>query len=497
MANPSSNPAPKPYRHNQLKEGGVKRVCKKLNKKPKQKSWLVSVLALAILMGTGGLFITFAWVSVQLILNPYQVGWLNKLLPDWVQISTTGAERPQTLKQIQDSLKKQGLEAGQILPLKADTAVSFLLPVLKQQSNCQSDCKSIVELRVYERSKELELKSVSEKYYRLVTQLSVAGPEESFVIAPFVKTTDENQGSNLSLPLNEVGRFDGETPSPGVWFYLRGNRQEGTSLIAYGIVVYYNSDRSLLQFMLPWTSPNGHLPEWRQVTGGGNKELVVDRTVGLEPQLKIYQVQSVKYFLNPIELEAIAFTQPVLKHSVYRDALLLARSGLWTPALERLESLKKRQKKLFSPQVQSQMDAIRLHSQFTKTQASTIWASPSQEVLADIIDGRWEKALQVFKASPQNAREISSLLKADGEILWNRVETELQVNPKRQSVQAWGALIVAARHGKERAKTWLSQRSPISEDTIAYAQSLIELLEGKALQCEQSHTEPCEHGTGF
>ncbi|KYC38234.1 hypothetical protein WA1_38490 [Scytonema hofmannii PCC 7110] len=497
MANSSSNPAPKAYRQNQPKEGGVKRVYKKPKKKPKQKSWLVSAIALAVLMGSGGLVVTFAWISIQFILNPYQVGWLTKFLPDWVQISTTGAERPYTLKQIQESLKQEGLEAGQILPLKGDTAVSFLLPVLKQRSNCQSDCKSIVELRVYQHSKELELKSVSEKYYRLATQLPVAGPEESFVVASFVKATDENQGSSLSLPLNEVGRFEGETPSSGVWFYLQGQRQQGTSLIAYGIVVYYNSDRTHLQFMLPWTSPNGHLPEWRQVTGGGNKELVVDQTVGLEPQLKIYQVQSVKYFLNPIQLEAIAFTQQFLKNSVYRDALLLARSGLWTPALERLESLKKRQKKLFSPIVNSQIDVIRLHSELTKTQANTIWASPSQEVLADIIDGRWEKALQVFKASPQNAQEISSLLKADGDILWNRVETELQVNPKRQSVQAWGALIVAARHGKERGNKWLSQRSPISEDTIAYAQSLIELLDGKVPQCEQSHTESCEYGTGF
>lgn len=147
--------------------------------------------------------------------------------------------------------------------------------------------------------------------------------------------------------------------------------------------------------------------------------------------------------------------------------------------------------------MQSQIDAIRLHSQFTKTQANTIWASPSQEVLADIIDGRWEKALRVFKASPQNAQEISSLLKGDGERLWNRVETELQVNPKRQSVQVWGALIVAARHGKERANTWLSQRSPITQDTIAYAQSLIELLDGKVSQCEQSHLGSCEYDTSF
>ena len=38
--------------------------------------------------------------------------------------------------------------------------------------------------------------------------------------------------------------------------------------------------------MLSWTSPNGQLPKWQQVTGGGAKELVIDQTVGLEPHLQ-------------------------------------------------------------------------------------------------------------------------------------------------------------------------------------------------------------------
>ncbi|GAB1543575.1 hypothetical protein NUACC21_62500 [Scytonema sp. NUACC21] len=489
MANPSSNSAPKPYKQNQAKVGAVRRVYKKHKQKPKGGSWLTSLLAMAALLGSAGLVVTFAWVSIQFILNPYQVGWVNKLLPGWAQISLDGEERPQTLKQIQDGVKNQGFEAGNILPLEADTAVSFLLPVFKQRSNCQSNCKSIVELRVYQRSKDLESQSASEKYYYLATQVPVTGPEESFVVAPFVKTTDENQGSSLPLPLDEVGRFGREAPSPGAWFYLQGHRQQGTNVIAYGHIFYYNPERTNLQFMLPWTSPNGYLPQWRQVTGGGKKELVVDQTVGLEPQLKIYQVKSVKSFLNPIELEVISLTPPALKNSAYQDALSLARSGLWTSAFERLQSLNKRQKGLFSVGAQAQMDFIRLHSQLTKTQANTSWASPSQQVLADIMDGRWEKALQVFEASPQNAQEISTLLKADGERLSNRVAAELRVNPKRQSVQAWGALIVAARHGQARANTWLSERVPIEKDTVVYIQSLIELLNGNVSQSKVFSSE--------
>ncbi|MCC5601276.1 hypothetical protein [Nostoc favosum] len=32
---------------------------------------------------------------------------------------------------------------------------------------------------------------------------------------------------SIPLPLTEVQRFEGGTPSPGVWFNLRGQRQQG------------------------------------------------------------------------------------------------------------------------------------------------------------------------------------------------------------------------------------------------------------------------------
>lgn len=447
------------------------------------------MLAIAILLSSAALITTFAWISVQFILNPYQVSWINKFLPEWAKISFNYGEHPQTLKQIQESLSKQELIAGKILPLNKNTTSAFLLPVFKQRSHCQSDCKFIVELRVYQLSKELEPQSASEKYYQLATQLPVTGPEESFVIAPVVDATDDNQGSSLSLPLNEIGRFESGTPSSGVWFYLQGHRQQGTSKIAYGYIVHYNPERTHLQWMLSWTSPNGHLPQWRQVTSGGDKELIVEQTVGLEPQLKIYQIKPVKFVLNPVELEAISLTPPALKNSGYEDALLLARSGLWTPAFEWLQSIKKQRKGRLPSAAQAQMDLIRLHSQLTKTQANTSWASPSQQVLADIIDGRWEKALQVFEASPQNAQEIATLLKSDGGRLWSRLEAQLRLNSKRQAVRAWGALIVAAKHGRERANSWLTQQSKDKEDSLEYFQSLIEQLNGEVPQSKLFATQ--------
>lgn len=492
MANRSRKLTPKASKLNKPHAGAMKRIAKKPQKKLKRGSWLSSTLAIAILLSSATLIMAFAWISVLFIFNPDQVSWLNKILPAWAQIPLGKHERPQTLKQIQLNLSKENKIFGETLPLHQDTKDSFLLPVFQQRANCQSDCKQLVELRVYESSKELEFKSQSENYYYLATQLSVTEPEESFVISPLLDGTSEPQDISIPLPLTEVQRFDGGTPLSGVWFNLRGQRQQGTSAIAYGDIVYYNPERTNLLQMLSWTSPNGQLPKWQQVTGDGTKELVVDQTIGLEPYLQVYQVKPVKLFLKPIQLEAITLQSPALKDSAYQNALSIARSGLWTPAFEWLKFIKKQRKGVLPAVAQAQMDLIRLHSQLTKTQADKNWASPSQEVLADLIDGRWGKALQVFEASPHNAQEIATLLKADKKRLWNRTAAALRVNPNRLEVQVWFALILAVQQGEEHANSWLKAQPKITKDNLAYIQGLLARLNNQGTKSQISSTHPSQ-----
>ncbi|MEH1906019.1 MAG: hypothetical protein V7L04_32740 [Nostoc sp.] len=497
MANRSRKLRPKASKRNQSDAGVMKRLAKKPQKKLKRGSWLSSMLAIAILLSSASLIMAFAWISVLFIFNPDQVSWLNKILPAWAQIPLSKHERPQTLKQIQLDLSKKNQIFGETLALNQDVKDSFLLPVFQQRANCQSDCKEVVELRVYERSEELEFKSQSENYYYLATQLPVTGAEESFLISSLL---EEPQDINIPLPLTEVQRFEGGTPSPGVWFNLRGQRQQGTDAfvadvggaIAYGYVVYYNPERNNLLQMLSWTSPNGQLPKWQQVTGDGTKELVVDQTIGLEPNLQVYQVKPLKLFLKPIQLEAITLNSPALKDSAYQNALSIARSGLWTPAFEWLKFIKKQRKGVLPEAAQAQMDLIRLHSQLTKTQAQKIWVSPSQEVLADLIDGRWEKALQVFQASPHNPQEIATLLKADEKRLWNRTVAALRVNPNRLEVQAWFALILAVQQGEGNANSWLKAQPKITKDNLAYIQGLLARLNGEDTKSQISSTHPSQ-----
>ncbi|MBE9205712.1 hypothetical protein IQ244_04135 [Nostoc sp. LEGE 06077] len=439
-------------------------------KTPQQANLLTSTVAITVLFSSAGLIFVFAWISWLFIFNPEKIVWLNKFLPEWAQIPFGYSEHPHTLQEIQASLREQKQTFGATLALDKNKN-SFLMPVFQQRANCQSNCQELVALRVYQLAQDAEFKSQSEKHYRLATQLSITGIEKSFV-----ESTTESDDTNTLLPLTTVKGFEDETPAPGVWFNLQGEYKQGTSAIAYGQILYYNPERSNLIQLLSWKNSYGQLPKWQQVTGNDAKELILDQTVGLEPQLRVYQVKPTKLYLNPIQLDKISLKPPAIKDTAYQNAISIARSGLWTPALESLKSLQKQRKTPLPTSAQTQIDLIRLHAQFTQAQAEKTWASPSEQILADLIDGRWEKALKVFKASPQNVQEISILLKAEKGKLWNRVVAALEVNPQQPEILAWGALILAVQQGDESANSWLEKQPKITKATIADIQDLLKRL---------------------
>ena len=440
---------------------------------PVQGSWAASLLALSLLLSGAGLVMGGAWLSIQIFVNPDAAAWLNKLLP-WT--NPLVKEKPrQTLTQIRESLSQVGQISGKPLPLETNSNLqikSLILPILKRQLNCQTDCDQIVELRLYQLSSSYNQLPSDETYYQLVNQLPVEGPEELFAIAPFVDTETANQASTRPLRLSELHHAD--TPAPGVWLYLKGQRVQAGTAITYGHVVHYNPNQNYLSLILAWTSPTGQ-PQWQEVTGGGIPELVVNQTVDMEPQLRVYQVKPLKLDLNPIGLEEISLVEPALKEPAYQSALFIARSGLWSPASNWLQFINQQHQGQIPTTAQAQMDLIRLYAQFTQSEAEKTWASPSQEVLADLIDGRWGRALGVFQTSPENTQEIIELLKTS-ERLWTRVQAALRVNPERAEVKAWGVLILASQQGRESAIAWLKQQPKTTPATIAYIQSLLEPL---------------------
>ncbi len=458
----------------------IHRVNKHLSK---TNSWANSLLSFALILTGASVIAGGAWLSLQLFVNPDAVNDVNKVLPQNVQLKATNPEQqPQTLKQIEDYLRTQGKISGEPLTLETDTktlvAKSLVLPVFKRQSNCQTDCQEIIELRVYQLvTNNFKLPFQTDKNtYQLISQLPVSGPDESFAISPVVDSETANYGSTRLLPLTQLQRFSGTTPQSGIWLYLIGQRQQSDNKIAYGQILHYDKTRSVLSLVLTWTSPTGQPPKWQQVTGGGYPELIVDRTSDLEPQLQVYQVKPAQGSFNQFQLVPISIEEPAIKTKSYRDALFLARNGLWTPAWQWLKSLYQG-KKQPSAAAQAQIDLIGLYAKYTSKQADIAWASPSQQAIAALNDGRWGKGLQIYQSSPEATQEIATFLVNDSGRLWNRVEAALKINANRLEVQTWGALILGAQEGQASALTWLKAQ-PHSLKSLKYTEKLLKRLDG-------------------
>jgi len=441
----------------------------KANQRPpvRKSRWggcLVTLAATAILIATGGMIAGGIRLGILLMIDPNAVGLLNRFLPSWTRISQNDPSSPKTLAAIQEEIRTLGLLPGTPVPLNEegtnDISSALLLPVLALAPNCQTNCDKIAELRVYEPTQPKR----NQKLYRLVHRLAITEPEEYFVLSSSVSTTLDNSGSPASLPLTKLSRFEDVASAQGIWLNVSGELPNEGSSVSYGQLIHYNPEQRKLSFLLQWSTPNGFQPYWQEVTGASTPELIINQTLGLEPQFQVYQIQGRFSATAPPYLEEISLEQPALDTQAYRDALTLANSGLWSPAWQWFKS---QQKQTWSAAAQAQMDVIGLHAQFTQSQANQVWASPSQQILASLIDGRWADALLLFQTSANGAplQEIAQLLKTDSERLWERVEAALAVSADESNVKAWGALILAAQQQRPNANlsesldpvTWLQQ----------------------------------------
>lgn len=438
---------------------------------------MLILTAIGLISGSG-------WLAVQLIISPQTLLWINQFLPGWVPAPVNGLKPPQTLTQIRNEVQQAGRQLGD--PIVLGSNVSFadgksavtdtLLPILARQPNCQSAvCERIVELRLYQTAAVPTAGAANLQNLQLINQLAIAAPEEALVLAPLVAARSVNPGSDRPLPLTQLSRFEGKVPSQGVWLNLSGRWEQGDSRILYGQVIHYNPARFHLGVLLNWTSPPGKDPTWQEVTGGGTAELVVDQTIGLEPQFQIYQIKSSNLADSPVRLEEISLETAVIEHSTYSTALLLAQSGLWFPGWDVLRSFKPTTKQ-WSPSAQSQLDLIHWHAQATQAQANKIWASPGQQVLANLIDGRWKPGLLAFESSAESSRETVALLKADKGRLQQRIEAALKVNPRQWEPKAWKVLLLAVQQNRAAAIAWLKQRQPTAAE-LTRANRLIDRLD--------------------
>jgi hypothetical protein len=424
-------------------------------------AFLLFSSGMSLLAGAG-------WVSLQYMMNPDAVLGLDKFLEE--ESAIANEEPPQNLDEIEAQLRASGLIPDRLIPLKGAKGAKgvFLMPVMMETLPpkslvCDSPCKQISELRIYQEAPTPKGSPKTHRYVRPVTQLSIEGPTEVDVMAPLIFNESENEHSNHPLPLTEIKTLQDKAPSTGFWFTLTGQRLEGDVMLAYGQVYHYNPETMNLSEMMEWSSPANRMPAWQQVTNGGYPELVIDQTVGLEPNLEVYQVQPRNFLLNPFELVPVSMNEQAFDSAPYRQVLQLAKNGLWSVALKQMQALKQQRLKtkdeLWPDAAQAQLDVIELHANITKSQADANLSDPGQKALAHLIDGRWEAALKLFEADLDNTYPIALILKADKGQLWERVEAALKVEPNRRAIMSWGALIVAAQQGKEKALSWATTGS--------------------------------------
>ena len=435
---------------------------------------------IAVFSSTFCLAVAGVSMSLELMMNPDAANWLDPFVPAWSQVPFTNRQAPIPLKVIKAQIEAQGLIPAQ--PLSLDKLPSpqtneglwsheqgILLPVMakcsSQGNGEQATCQEIVQLRLYLQVRSADNPDDSDPYYQQISEIDIAGPAESFAIEYL--NNPYFDGSNQPLPLTKLERFYRKAPNTGIWFHLSGEATYGEETITYGTIVHYNYQTRFLSDMMQWVSAANQPPTWQEVTGGGEPELIIDRTTGIEPHLSIYQIKPVEFVVNPIELEEISLATPAVFTQGYRDALWLAKAGLWSPAWQmmatRKQGLNKQGK--WSAHAQAQMDAIRFHAQVSQAGANASWRNPSQQVLMALLDGRWTQALEVFEAQLALGDTMNDVLTTDQANLWERVEMALRVSQRNNvNLQAWGALLIAAQEGEWQAKDWLKQQPAKQKD---------------------------------
>lgn len=437
----------------------------KPKKWPKMVSKAIAVFFLcsgAAIVGGG------SWLAYQAIIDPASIDQLFQFAIK-AKYPLSGGKTVQTINQIKANLRQTGLTTGTPLLLEKNRATGgmrpdIILPIVTNKPQeksliCEGSCQQIVELRVY---RAIQTNAPDgQPYYQLLDQLKIENPAESFVMESVTGAQSRQKGSGKTLPLTNIQRFTGKVPSTGFWFNLHGKIKLGNQKTPYGQIIYYNPEKYNLSMLLEWKSLGGQEPLWQEISGDGTAELTIDQTVGLDPLFHVYRVQPVKLSPTPFELTKIELESVTNDNWAYGQALDLARNGLWSPALKLMASFDKKTKDKLPIEVQSQLDLILFHAKITQAQAVASWASPSQQILANLIDGRWDKALQIFEKDSSNTYEIATMLQAESQPLWQRIEAANRVSTDTPA-QIWGALLLGATEGKRQAMSWFREQQNLT-----------------------------------
>ncbi len=464
---------PSPSAHDSL-DGWLNRVVRPL-------SMLVILGSILTISGT-------LWLSIQYLTNPDVAFLLDAgFSTGRAAANHPEAQQPRSLRQIQADLERQGQVVGPPVVLTTEFGLrsnlklpaNILLSVRQRQPGRSP---GIRELHLYRALRLPFLIRLFQRHthFRLIHAIAVHGPSEQDLVAlehnPLLA-----MGSAQSLPLTQLTRYE-VAPQPGIWLRLTGLKNEGSSVSTYGQVLYFDPDREVLTLMLNWSSPPGDFPRWQQVTGNAQPELVLNQSVGLEPQYSIYQLKmadGVAHQLLPIQL-----ADPAIDDPRYAQSLMLARNGLWSLAMVGLQTVKQSMGDRWTAAAQTQLDYIQLHATLSQDLANQPAANAVQRILGYLMNGSWSAALDVYAADKAAGPELRELLLADSGRLTSRLDAALQVTPKNPDLLIWRTLFRQVRTSQSQALTWLRAQSSSSPALVKKAEIFLKALDRNTITGE-------------
>ncbi|HSM80495.1 MAG TPA: hypothetical protein VLS96_02360 [Nodosilinea sp.] len=314
---------------------------------------------------------------------------------------------------------------------------------------------------------------------RAVATLPVEALAPEQVLAPWLNSPQAPTAAPARFALTQVVPLPPPTAAAGTWLTLEGTWQQQGLTLRYGHILHVDHEAQRLTLIAPWSSPTNRPPQWADLDGDGPSDLIIDETVGLEPALRGLRVvagpgvQPVSWVQVPVNAGAQA--------AAYQQALRLARGGLWHPAQAHLARLKTALPDRWPPAAEAQLRLAERHGAISRQQAEQDWSTPSQQVLALLIDGRWEAALARLEASPELVPAVLNRLGVDRGRLWGRISTAAALPAPDPAVYVWGGLALKAQQNQPSNQDgatpdWL-QRQPVP---AAARQRLAKVLTAQA-----------------
>ena len=397
-------------------------------------------LSWAALGGGAALMVVVILSGARLIVDPYSPNWLKTAFPGLVN---SFEAVPQTRADIRAEMRSQNVTPGNPVawPNPSQPKIWFY-PVIKTNKT------SVQEIWVY-RTKGDQLQRIE--------QIAIRPLKESFITTPLVGTASQVASVDSDATLTSVQLMPGKSAAEP-WLLLEGQRRYGNTVMRYGQILSYQPHSQRLRRLLNWSSSANQSPRWQTSTSG--KQLIVDQTVGLRPNFLLYQLVPSK----PPRLQEVSLYRSVygtdVGTSLYDKALKLAQGAVWSHSLQMMTSAKTALGQGWSPEAQTQLDLIQLHAARTETQTKQTWSSQQQHILAYLIDGQWNKALNTLENNPEIYDSTLKQLERDFDALWRGVTTHLQVHPQDVATQVWGALLVRSRQSPEAGENWLKKKTP-------------------------------------